>query len=196
MARKRVLLLALAALVLIWTVAIGGYVGAKSSRVTAETVQNYVGATDFGKLSGAKREKALNDLAAMINALSLEERRRVRMEGVWTGWFEQMTEEEKIRFIEATFPTGFKKMFAAFEEMAPERRQKIVSDATKRLAESVRGPFESGNQPGFSEDLQKKITAIGLRTFYSESSAQTKAEVAPLLEEIQRSMTTRRHYGR
>jgi hypothetical protein len=189
-------MLALGALLVIWTVAIAGYVVAKNSRVTVEKIERFVGGTDFAKLSGSRREKALNDLASMINALSLEERRRIRVQGVWTIWFEQMTEEEKIRFIEATFPTGFKKMFAAFEEMPPERRQKVVADATKRLRESAQGPFERSDQPEMNEELQKRITAIGLRTFYSESSAQMKAEVAPLLEEIQRSMTMRRHHGR
>jgi hypothetical protein len=194
MARNRVLLLAAAALVLVWAVAIAGFGYARNSKITAPKVQAYVSATDLANLSGEKRKRAIDNLARMINALSWEERRKVRSEGVWTAWFEQMTEEEKIEFIEATFPTGFRKMFAAFEEMPAERRQRLVADATRRLRESAEGPFGSTNRTAFDEEMQKRITTIGLQTFYSESSAQMKAEVAPLLEEMQRSMTTRRSY--
>ena len=92
-------------------------------------------------------------------------------------------------------PTGFKQMISAFEELPEERRRRTVDDALRRLREA-NNRMQGGaalrgggtNQPPISEELQAKLRTIGLQTFYSQSSAQTKAELAPVLEELQRVM--------
>jgi hypothetical protein len=200
--RHRTFVYAAAAVVLIWAVALTGYIVAKHSKMTAEKVRDYVESVDLKTLSEAERARAIQSLASKINSLSIEERRHVRIERSGLAWFEQMNEEEKAAFIEATMPSGFKQMLAAFEELPEEKRKRAIDDAMRRLREAQTKMEPGGavmnpggtNAPPLSEDLQAQVRAIGLKTFYSESSAQTKAELAPVLEELQRVMESGRAF--
>jgi hypothetical protein len=165
--------------------------------MTADKVRAYEESVDFSRLSGTERTQTIQILADKLNALSPDERQRARQDGTAYLWFNGMTEAEKGQFIEATMPTGFKQMLAAFEQMPEERRRRTVDQAIKHLTEDQmrtaangRVAIQSGtNQPSvLSDELRQKATTIGLQTFYSQSSAQTKAELAPLLEEMQRMM--------
>lgn len=187
--------MALLTIVVIWIVALAGYSIAKNAKVTADKVRAYVEAVDLSKLSAADRAAALRKLADMLNRLSIEERREMRMGRTIGDWFTQMTEEEKAALIEATMPTGFKQMIAAFEELPEDKRRRTVDQAMKQLREQQGGGGSNGtNRPPLSPELEAKVRTIGLKSFYSQSSAQTKAELAPLLEELQRSMESGRAF--
>jgi hypothetical protein len=188
----------------VWVLALTGYTFAKSRKVTVERVRAYVESVDLSKLSAVDRAKAIRKLADMLNALSLEERQRARLERLSWEWFGQMSEEEKAGFIDATMPTGFKQMLSSFEQLPEEKRRKTVDDAVRRLretqkrvqaADSEDGAPGTNGPPVLSDELQAKIRSIGLQTFYSQSSAQTKAELAPVLEELQRVMESGRPFG-
>lgn len=190
--RYRPLIMALAALVVVWLVAWAGFRLAAHSRMTADKYHAYASRLNLAKLQGQERARALRELADKLNRLPLEERRRVRMErGGWSGVFEQMTEQERGDFIEATMPTGFKQMLTSFEQLTPDKRKRAVDRALKQLRAQREGDFSqqgTDRPPEMSEELQKKMLTVGLNTFYKESSAQTKAEMVPLLEELQRTM--------
>ena len=181
----------------IWLVALAGYRIAKNAKMTAEKVKAYAESVDISKLTGAARAKAIRELADKLNALTLEERRKARLERAAWSWFDQMTEEEKARFLEATMPTGFKQMLTSFEQLPEEKRRRAIDDALRRLKEA-RGQFGAGpgrgtnSPPVLSDELQARIRTIGLKAYYSQSSAQTKAELAPVLEELQRVMESGR----
>jgi len=191
--RSRPVWIATVSILAVWLVAWGGYTLAGNSKVTAEKVRAYLRGTDLKKLTGDERRKALRRLEDYLNALSADERRTARLDREWGRWFADMTDEEKIEFIEATLPSGVQQMLTAFEQLDAAKRQRAVNDALKQLKEARENPqlrdtTGAPPPPPMSEELQKKMASTGLKTFYTQSSAQAKAELAPLLEEIQRSM--------
>ena len=193
--RQKPLIYALVGFAATWVIAYAGYHLAKNSRMTVEKTLAYAHSVHLRDLTGSARRRAILGLANRLNALSLEERRRARLGRIWQDWLDEMTEEEKAFFIENTLPTGFKQMLTAFGQLPEDKRRKTIEDAVARMREAQQksGAEENPSQAGtnnapFSPELQEKIATIGLKTFYSESSAQTKAELAPLLEELQRLM--------
>jgi hypothetical protein len=193
--RNRAIVVAVAALATIWLVAIVGYRIAQDLKVTPDKVRAYTASVDFAHLSAADRAAAIQKLADMLNALTLEERQSLRFDRTYYKWFEQMTEQEKGMFIAATMPTGFKQMIASFQDMPPEKRQRVVNQSIKqmkaqqdKMAATGELPPQGTNGVVLSQELQDEVTKIGLQTFYSQSDAQTKAELGPLLEEMQRTM--------
>lgn len=191
--RQRVFIWAGCGLIAIWGLAYVGYSLSKNFKMTSEKVDAYVKTVDLGKLSATERARRLKRLAEMLNQLSLEERGRMQSGQLTKNWFMQMTDAEKGEFIEATLPTGFKQMLTSFEKIPEDKRRKLVDDVLKRMREDRTGTT-SGNASGtnrppqITPELEAKVRMIGLKSFYSDSSAQTKAELAPILEEIQRSM--------
>ena len=200
--KTKTLLMTLMALVGIWVFAFSGFTFARSRKVTAEKILGFMAANDLSQASAADRARMLRELADNLNRLSYDDRRAARLNGAWTRWFDAMTEEEKSGFLEATMPAGFKQAITAFEQLPEDKRKKTVDDAYKRLREAqkaaasgqpVRGPTApdgSNDAPpvALSEELRQKVTTIGLNTFLKESSAKTRSEVMPLLEEMQRTM--------
>ena len=185
-------------MICVWLLAGAGYTFAKNSRMTAEKLRAYLVSVELNNLSGEKRAKAIQKLVDKFNALSPEERRLMRA-GRFTGrWFEEMTEAEKGTFIEATMPTGFKQMMTAFEQLPEEKRRRTIDNAMKRLfmAQKKMADGEPGEILGgettsvslWSKQLEEKVRTIGLKNLYSQSSAQTKAALAPMLEELQNAM--------
>lgn len=191
--RRRPLIIALAALALAWALALGGFAVARHLRITPEKVRAYLRGVDFAKLSPEARRQALRRLAAMLNALSPEDRRAARLNREFAGWFRIMDEAEKGEFLELTVPAGFNQMLLAFEKMPEDKRRKTIEDSLRRLREE-QPPGDSGTSPSpeISLELRNKMVTLGVKTFLDQGSAETKAELQPVLEEMQRSMESGR----
>ncbi|HEX3628526.1 MAG TPA: hypothetical protein VH280_24215 [Verrucomicrobiae bacterium] len=201
--QRRFIICAMAAIVGIWMVAMTGHWFLESLKMTAEKVRAYMESVDFASLTGEARSRAIKELEDKLNSLSYEERQRLRLQHLVDTWFNEMTEAEKSQFVEATMPTGFKQMISAFEQLPDDKRRRLIDNTLNNLrnadSRSMRGgqqnstnaPTGAGGTnapPIISPQLETQIRNIGLKTFYSQSSAETKAEVAPVLEELQHQM--------
>ncbi len=181
--RHRPIWIAVIALVLVWLLAWAGFVISRKTKITPDEVRVYASSLDLGKLSPEDRARALRELENKLNALTFEDRRGLRPD---TNLLAQLTEEEKASFVEATMPTEIKQALIAFDHMPDEQRQRLIDNALKNLRAHADDPNGGPNGPTqFSPEEKAKIRSLGLKTFYSESSAETKAELAPLLNELQ-----------
>jgi len=192
--QRRFLIGAVVAIVGIWLLAMAGHWYLENLKMTADKVRAYMGSVDFGNLTGDARARAIRKLEDDLNSLSYEERQKLRMQHTIRLWFDEMTEAERSQFLEATLPTGFKQMINAYQQMPEDKRRRLIDSTMKNLQKANNQAQANGgtNGPPLSPELEAKVRTIGLDTFYSQSSAETKAELAPVLEELQHQMETER----
>lgn len=185
---------------LAWVLVAVGYRIAEAAKMTPEKVTEGFRTTDLNAMDPASRARRLRELALKFNALGLEDRRKARGDPAWEALWAGMSEAEKGEFIERTMPTGFKQMISAFEQMNEDKRRSAVTNTLARLQKIRDGELPEGDHPDrpppLSDELQKKVITTGLKAFYAESTAQTKAEMAPVLEEMQVLMESGRLFRR
>ena len=180
---------AAAALAAIWLVAGSIMMWARSVKASPRSVAQLVDSNPLEGRAPEERKKIIDTVAGQISRLDFDERRETRLEKRPEAFFKNLTPGEKAYFVEQTVPAGFKQMIEAINRMTPEKRFKFVARAIEDLR---RQREESGEAaPGFGDPNVQKIMNLGLQSFYSEASPETKMDLAPLLEEMQRNLTGR-----
>ncbi|HEX8313061.1 MAG TPA: hypothetical protein VF614_17180 [Chthoniobacteraceae bacterium] len=168
----------------VWLVAGGLILWARHARPTPESIAKLVEQQQLEGRSTADRMRALEKVADQLNALDYEQRREVRLSRKLDRFFRALTPEEQARFLDLTLPSGFKQMMEAFNKMEPEKRKKFVERAVNEMKE------REGEQrgPGSDDPNVGKIIDQGLRSFYSDASAEVKMDLAPLIEQMQQNL--------
>jgi len=175
-----------AVLLIIWALAGGVIYWARSAKPTPESVMRYLDEHPVANASPQDRDKTLEKVAKELNQLAYEQRREVRMSKKLDAFFRALPPPEQARFLDLTLPTGFKQMMDALNKMTPEKRKQFVDKALADMKkhEGDEAPEDKRN---LDANAQKMIDQ-GFRAFYSDASAETKMDVAPLIEQIQRNL--------
>lgn len=192
-ARNLLLVKGLVALALVWGVAWGLMRWAGAARPTPEKVKAFVAENDLSTIEDPdERKRVIGELATMLNGLEPSEVRELEEGGgrdPRRDFFRDLSPDEQFYFLERRVGRAFQQMMQSFNEMEREERKKIVERSLKRMQEERGGP---GRLEEADPEIADKITQAGLKAYYEDANAETKLDLAPLLEEMQRSMSMMR----
>jgi hypothetical protein len=141
---------------------------------------------NWSNLSPAERARRLDALADQMNGLTFSERQKFQGERGLEPLFKQMTEEERMALLDKTLPKGFAQVIDAINKMKPEDRQRMVAQAVERMKEM--NPQQMQSRPPEMDAAIQKVTQVGFTSYLQNASAQTKLDMAPLIEQIQMNM--------
>ena len=191
--RNRLLVKGIAALLVVWGVAYGLMRWAGAAKPTPEKVVAFVEANPLsGVTDPNERKRIIGELADLLNGLEPADMRELEEragEDPRRDLFGEMSPDEQFFFLERRVGRAFQQMMQSFNEMERDERKRIVERSLKRMKEERGGPARLEEaDPAIAE----KITEAGLKAYYEEANAETKLDLAPLLEEMQRSMSMMR----
>jgi hypothetical protein len=191
--RNLLLVKGLVALLLVWGGAWGLMRWAGAARPTPEKVKAFVAENDLSTMDDPEeRKRVIGELATMLNGLEPSEVRELEENSERDprrDFFRELSPEEQLFFLERRVGRAFQQMMQSFNEMEREERRKIVDRSLKRMQEERGGP---GRLEEADPEIADKITQAGLKAYYEDANAETKLDLAPLLEEMQRSMSMMR----
>jgi hypothetical protein len=172
---------AVATMAAIWIVAGMVIFFLRAARPTPDSVARFIESEPLANVATNKRLEVIDQVANQINRLDFEQRQELRKTLGDRRFFESLTEEEQIYFLERTLPEGFRQLMLALNKMTPGRREKIVKRAMEDLE---RDSPEVAERIG--DERARKFLSEGLESFYEDASAEVKLDFAPVIERLQR----------
>jgi hypothetical protein len=197
MARRTALFRALIILALVWGCVWGIRAYAGSRKITAELINRQVTEAKFQDWSNLttvtdaaeakRRESELREIAANVNRLDFQEREKNRENRSGENFFRVLSPAEKSLFIDLTIVKSMGRFMESLDAMKPEQRKSFVEKGLKEIQEG-RTKEEMARADQLGAELLEKISQEGMKAYFKKSSADTKLDLAPLMEAMNESM--------
>lgn len=189
MRNQRLILRVVLLLIAVWAVVLGVRAIAGSKRVTAERVEQTIAAQNLADwsegapagVSPGARSKQIREVAGLVNRLDFQERQKARDQRIGEAYFRKLTPSEKSTFVELTVEKSMENFMRALDGMDAEQRRKFVEDGLREI-EQGRTAAEIDRMRELSDDMLARITDEGMKAYYRDADADTKLDLAPLME--------------
>ena len=197
MARRDVLIKAALVLTVVWTCVWGVRAFAGARKITAERVNREVAAANFADWSAResppdatearRRDQELRKIALLVNGLDFQEREKNRDNRSGENFFRKLAPNEKGLFIDLTIKESMGRFMETLDAMKPEQRKKFVEQGLKEISNGRTGD-DMARADELGPDLLDKISKQGMKAYFEKSSADTKIDLAPLMEAMNETM--------
>lgn len=197
MPRRDVYIKAAVILVIVWVCVWALRSAAGSRKITAERVNREVAAANFADWSSEstapaaaeakRRDRELRAIAGLVNRLDFQEREKNRGARAGEAFFRKLSPAEKSLFIDLTIMESMGRFMESLDAMKPEQRKKFVEQGLNEIREG-RTEAEMARADEMGADLLDKITQEGMRAYFEKSTADTKLDLAPLMEAMNETM--------
>jgi DNA-directed RNA polymerase specialized sigma24 family protein len=129
----------------------------------------------------------LRKVAVILNGLDFREREKFRDSGLDRAFFRRLAKPEQILFFELTYEESIKRMMEALDGLSPEDRKKFVEKGLKELEEGL-AQEDMARMKELGDDLLERAAKEGFQEFMQTASAETKMDLAPLMEAMNEAM--------
>jgi len=182
-------------LALVWASVFAVRSFASSKKITAGLIEREVKELKFDDWSenpgsGAvaeEREEEIRRIADMVNRLDFAEREKNRQNRGGEDFFRKLSTTEKNLFIDLTIMESMSRFMEALDQMPEEQRKSFVERGLKEIQEG-RTEEEMARAKELDENLLTKISEEGMRAYFDKASADTKLDLAPLMEAMNEVM--------
>lgn len=197
MTRKNAWIRGLLALALVWACVWGIRSYAASRKITAESVRNEMRDARFADWSdpaaardaaeAARREAELRRIAGHFNRLDFQEREKNRENRGGEEFFRRLDAREKAFFIDLTITESMGRFMEALDTMPAAQRKRFVEQGLRDIREG-RTAEEMARTEALGSELLDKVSQEGMKAYFEKSSADTKLDLAPLMEAMNETM--------
>lgn len=193
--RRAIIFKGVAVLALVWAAVFAVRSFASGKRVTAERLDREVRELNFSDWSetpgsGAlakEREEEIRRVADMVNRLDFQERQKNRESRAGENFFGKLSTQEKNLFIDLTIVESMSRFMEALDQMPEEQRKRFVQQGLKEIQDG-RTEAEMERAKEMDDRLLTKISEEGMRAYFDKASADTKLDLAPLMEAMNEVM--------
>jgi hypothetical protein len=193
--RNGVIFKAVAVLAVVWLAVWAVRSFAAGQKITAESMEREVQGLNFADWSespgvsseGKRREEEIRRISKMYNQLDFTEREKNRDSRSGEVFFKKLTPVEKNLFVQLTVVETMSRFMEALDQMPQDERKKFVEKGLKEIQDG-RTEEEMERAGEMDENLLTKISEEGMRAYFDKASADTKLDLAPLMEAMNEVM--------